>query len=102
MQSNYQSYNSIIKYGKESNSFKGNNLTVQFKTGLLCLISNKHNKPVRSLKLLVSEAKISKWSKLIVQLHYNRWSENADPFTILSHFHISYTFWKEYWCLDML
>ena len=39
----------------------------------------------KSLKLLVSEAKISKWSKSIVQSYYYRWSETVDFFTYLAN-----------------
>ena len=37
-----------------------------------------YNQP---LKLLVSEAKILKWSKSIVQLHCHRWSETDNSFS---------------------
>ena len=57
---------------------KGNDLTVRFKTVLSCLISKLSL--IRSPKLLVSEAKIPKLSKSIVQSHCNRWSQTADPF----------------------
>ena len=59
-----------------------NDITVWFRTGLSCLISELSL--IWSLKLLVSEAEISKWSKSVVQSHWNRWSETANSFTFLT------------------
>ena len=41
---------------------------------------------IRSLNLFVSEARISKWSKSIEQLHSSRWSDTADCLTHLRRF----------------
>ena len=41
-----------------------------------------------SLKLLVSEAKTSKLSKLMKQSHCKRWSEIADSFIFFTHFSV--------------
>ena len=41
---------------------------------------------IRSLKLFASEARISKWSKSIEELHSSRWSDTADCSTHLRRF----------------
>ena len=41
---------------------------------------------IRSLNLFASEARISKWSKSIEQLHSSRWSDTADCLILLRHF----------------
>ena len=66
----------------------GNGLTVRFKTGLSRLISKLSL--IRSLKLLVSEAKISKLSKSIVQSYCNRCSETAESFTFLTRLPVKF------------
>ena len=55
---------------------------VQFKIGLSRYI-NKLSL-TSSLKLLVSEAKTSKSSKLMMQSYCKRWSETADSFTFFT------------------
>ena len=54
-------------------------LTAQFKIDMSRLISKLS--VIRSLKLLVTEATISKCSKEIVQSCCNMWPEIADSFT---------------------
>ena len=68
----------------QSNSFNGNDLMVLFNWGWSRLI-NKLSL-IRSLNLFASEARISKWSKSIEQLHSSRWSDIADCLTLLRRF----------------
>ena len=70
------------------NSSKGNNSTVQLKIGLSGLISKLSF--TKRLKLLVSEAKISRWSESIVQLHCSRWSETTGYFTLLTRLPVKF------------
>ena len=67
-----------------SNSFNGSYLMVLFNWGFSRLI-NKLSL-IRSLNLFASEARISKWSKSIEQLHSSRWSDTADCLILLRHF----------------
>ena len=59
---------------------------VQFKIGLSCFINRLSL--MSSLKLLVSEAKTSKLSKLMTQSHCKQWSETADSFTFFTRFSV--------------
>ena len=68
----------------QSNSFNENDVMVLFNWGWSCLI-NKLS-VIRSLNLFASEARISKWSKSIEQLHSSRWSDTADCLTHLRWF----------------
>ena len=63
---------------------------VQFKIGLSRFINRLSL--MSSLKLLVSEAKTSKSSKLIMQLHCKQWSETADSFLFLCQVRNSHMF----------
>ena len=63
---------------------KGKDVVVRLSTGLSRII-NKLSL-MSNLKLLVSEAKISKSSKLMEQSHCKRWSETTDCFTFLTRF----------------
>ena len=49
-----------------------------FKTGLSHLISKLSF--TNRLNLLKTVGKTSKWSKLVVQLHCNKWSKTAESF----------------------
>ena len=68
----------------QSNSFNENDLMVLFNWGWSRLI-NKLTL-IKTLNLLASEARISKWSKSIEQLHSRRWSDTADCLTLLRRF----------------
>ena len=61
-------------------------MVVRLSTGVSRII-NKLSL-MSSLKLLVSEAKISKSSKLMEQSHCDRWSETADCLTFLTRFSV--------------
>ena len=63
---------------------QSDNFTVLFNWGWSCLI-NKISL-IRSLNLFASEARISKWSKFIKQLHSSRWSNTADCLRLLRRF----------------
>ena len=63
---------------------KGNYLITLFKIGLLCFI-NKLSL-TSNLYLLESRAKLLNLSKIMAQLHRNRWPDIADCLMILSHF----------------
>ena len=65
-----------INEGLSQKFFNGNDLMVLFNWGLSRLI-NKLSL-IRSLNLFPSEARISKRSKSIDQLHSSRWSDTAD------------------------
>ena len=60
----------------------GSDLTVLFRICLSHLISKLSL--IRSLKLLVSGAKLSNWSKSVAHSHCNRWSKISDSFTYLT------------------
>ena len=75
-----------MKFKLVEGSFKGNDVVVRLSTGLSRII-NKLSL-MSSLKLLVSEAKISKSSKLMEQSHCNRWSETANCFKYLTRFSV--------------
>ena len=68
----------------QSKAFNGNDLMVRFKIGLFRFI--KRLSLMSSLKLLMSEAKTSKSSKLMTQSHCKRWLETADSFIIFTRF----------------
>ena len=76
----------ISQQRSQSKSFNGNDLMVLFNWGWSRLI-NKLSL-MRSLNLFVSEARISKWSKSIKQLHSNRWSDTAGSLTHLRCFSV--------------
>ena len=76
----------ISQQRSQSKSFNGNDLMVLFNWGWSRLI-NKLSL-MRSLNLFVSEARISKWSKSIEQLHSNRWSDTAGSLTHLRCFSV--------------
>ena len=61
-------------------------MVVRLSTGLSRIINKIFL--ISSLKLLVSEANISKSSKLMEQSHCNRWWETADCFTCLTRFSV--------------
>ena len=69
-------YGGKLSTNFQSNIFNGSDLMVLFNWDWSCLI-NKYSL-TRSLNLLESEARISKWSKSIKQLHSSRWSDIAD------------------------
>ena len=64
------------------NSFHGNDLMVLWDWSRLI---NKLSL-IRSLNLFASEARISKWSNSVEQLHSSMWSDTADFLTLLRHF----------------
>ena len=68
----------------QSNSFNGNDLMVLFNWSWSRLINKLPL--IKTLNLLASEARISKWSKSIEQLHSRRWSDTADCLTLLRRF----------------
>ena len=57
---------------------------VRFKIGLSRFINRLSL--MSSLKLLVSETKTSKSTKLMTQSHCKQWSETADSFIFFTHF----------------
>ena len=59
---------------------------LRFKVGLSHFINRLSL--MSSLKLLVSEAKTSKSSKLMTQSHWKQWSETADSFIFFTHFSV--------------
>ena len=68
----------------QSNSFNRNYLIALFNWGWSRLI-NKHTL-IRNLNFFASEARISKWSKSIEQLHSSRWSNTANCLALLRLF----------------
>ena len=63
---------------------------LRFKVGLSHFINRLSL--MSSLKLLVSEAKTSKSSKLMMQSHCKQWSETADSFSFLCQVRNSHMF----------
>ena len=81
----------IYQRRSQSKNFNGNDLMVLFNWGWWRL-TNKLSLII-SLNLFASEARISKWSKSIKQLHSSRWSDTANCLTtVLSCFFIT---WRE-------
>ena len=76
----------IYQYIFQSNSFNGNDLMVLFNYGWSRLTSNLSL--MRSLNLLASEDRISKWLRSIEQLHSSSLSDIADCLTLLRRFPI--------------
>ena len=60
----------------QTNSFKENDLMLLFNWSWSRLINKRS--PIRSLNLVAPEARISKWSNSIEQLHLGKWSDSAD------------------------
>ena len=74
----------IYQRRSQSKSFNGNDLMILFSWSWSRLI-NKLSL-IKSLNLFASEARISKLSKSMEQLHSSRWSDTADCLTHLRRF----------------